>query len=194
MVKCHKISWIPALFIGCLFLMAPNSWAEVLKTSRDSKILECQTVLEKFSLRLQERSENRPCQAYYESLHRQTQEFLENLKSFPPPSPEKCQNYLNFVQGIIGRHNADLGAMPGHSGSQSGGRLTKSILKPVPKRELRNVRYEYAGRAKSKEEKKSIGEAEEELEELSFSPTPIRRSSKSGKHLASETKDYEPKF
>ena len=197
MVKCHKIRWIPVLFIGSLFLVAPTAWGEVLQSPRDSKVLECWTALEKFSLRLQERSrgdsQGRPYQAYYGNLYRQTQEFLANLKNFPSSSPDKCQNCLNVIQDIVGRHSADLGAMPGQSRQQYRGQLTKS-LKTIPKRELRNVRYEYAERVKASKEKKAVGEEEEELEELSFSPTPIRRSSKSGKHLTSETKDYEPKF
>jgi hypothetical protein len=202
MVKYHKISWILAPFIGSLLLiLAPTALGEVLKSPRDSKILECQTALEKFSLRLQERSrgdsqkgsQGRPSHAYYGNLYRQTQEFLASLKNFPSSSPDKCQNYLNVVQDIVGSHSADLGSMPGHSGQQYRGQLTKS-LKTIPKRELRNVRYEYAERVKSKEEKKAIGEEEEDLEELSFSPTPIRQASKSKNHLASETKDHEPKF
>jgi hypothetical protein len=201
MVKCHKIRWISVLFAASLLLTVHNAWGEVLKSPRDIKILECQTALEKFSLRLEQRarqgsqrdSQGRPHQAYYGNLYRQTQEFLASLKNFPSSSPDKCQNYLNVVQDIVGHHGADLGALPGQSGQQYRGQLTKS-LKAIPKRELRNVRYEYAERAKSKAEKKAIGEEEEDLEELSFSPTPIRQSSKSGKHLASETKDHEPKF
>lgn len=186
MGKRHKIRLIPVLFIGSLFLVASTAWGEVLQSPRDSKILECQTALENFFLRLQERSQmdshGRAYQAYYKNLYRQTQEFLANLKNFPSSSPDKCQNYLNVIQDIVGRHSADLGPVPGHAGQECRVQLTKS-LKTIPKRELRNVRYEYAERVKVSKEKKAIGEEEEELEELLFSPTPIRRSSKSGKQI-----------
>jgi hypothetical protein len=198
MAKCHKIRWIPALFRGAFLLLAPimisSVLAEVLHSAPDSKILECQTALEKFSFRLEERSRGRPHQAYYANLYRQTQDFLASLKNFPTPPLDKCQNYLNVVQDIVGGQGADLGPLPRHSGQRYGGRLTQPILKTIPKRELRNIRYEYAERARSAKEKKQIGEEEEDLEEVSFAPTPVRRSTKTGNPLASETKDHEPKF
>lgn len=200
MTKRHKIRWISVLFMGVYFLMSSGVLAEVLRSSKEGKILECQTALEKFSLRLEERSRGRPYQTYYANLYRQTQDFLTRLKDLPTSSLDKCQNYLNVVQDIVGHHGVDLGPLPRYSGQQYGGRLTQPILTTVPKKELRNarkelrnVRYEYAERAKSTQEKKRIGE-EEDLEELPFAPSPIRRSSKTGNHLASEAKDYEPKF
>jgi hypothetical protein len=198
MARCHKTSWISVLFIGVFFLMSSGILAEVLHSSKSSKILECQTALEKFSLRLEERSRGRPNQTYYANLYRQAQDFLTGLKNFSTSSPasslDKCQNYLNVVQDIVGRHGADLAPLPGYSSRQYGGRLTQSILRTVPKRELRNVRYEYAERVKAAKEKQEIGEEEEDLEELPFAPSPTRRSSKTGNHLTPETKDYEPKF
>lgn len=198
MARCHKTSWISVLFIGVSLLMSSDGLAEVLRSSKGSKILECQTALEQFSLRLEERSRGRPHQTYYAHLYRQTQDFLTGLKNLPTSSPtsslDKCQNYLNVVQDIVGRHGADLAPLPRYSRQQYGGRLTQPILRTVPKRELRNVRYEYAERIKSTKEKQEIGEEEEDFEEIPFAPSPVRRSSKTGNHLTPETKDYEPKF
>lgn len=186
MGKYHKIGWFSVFFIGGCLLLTSHAFAGVVHSSAEGK--DCQTALEKFSLRLEKLSRERPQQAYYASLYRQTQDLLAR------PSLDKCQNFFIVTRDIVGNHDADLGQMPYYSAQQNGGALTKSILKTVPKRELRNVRYEYGERAKPPKEKKGMGEEEEDLEELKFAPSPINRSSKTGNHLPSEAKDYEPKF
>lgn len=191
MAKYHKISWIPVLFIGVSFLIGSEILADGIRLSKESRFVECQTALEKFSLRLEERSRGRPHQNYYANLYRQTQDFMMSLKNFPTSSPDKCENFLNVIQGVVGSHGGDLGPMPRYSSQHGGGRLTKS-LKMIPKRELRNIRYEYKAREKSIKERKEIGEEEEDLEELKFAPSPIRRSSRTGNHIGSEKN--EPKF
>jgi len=191
MAKYHRISWSSVFFIGTLFLISPSVLAEIFHPSNESGIVECQTALEKFSLRLEERSRGRPQQTYYANLYRQTQDFLASLKTFPTPSLDKCQNFLNVVRDIVG---VDLDPMPHYSGQQDEGHLAKPILKTSPKRELRSVRYEYTERVKPTQEKKGMGEEGEDFEELPFSPPPTRRSSKIGNHIPSEAKDYEPKF
>lgn len=191
MAKRRKIMWCSILFMEIYLLIASDAFAEVTRPSAEGEIVECQTALEKFSLRLEERSRGRPQQTYYVNLYRQTQDFLTSLKNFPPPSVDKCHNFLNVIRDIVG---VDLDPMPHYLGQKDQIQLAKPILKTSPKRELRSVRYEYAERAKSNQEKKRMGEEEEDLEELPFAPTPIRRSSKTGSHISSETKDYEPKF
>ncbi len=193
MVKCHKISWISALFVGVSLFVSPGILADGIPLSKESRFVKCQTALEKFSLRLEERSRGRPHQTYYANLYRQTQDFITSLKNFPTPSTDKCQNFLNVVQGIVGSHGVDLEPMPRYSDRRGGGRPTKS-LKMIPKRELRNVRYEYGERGKPTKEKKEMGEEEEDLEELNFTSSPIRRSSRAGNHFGSENRDNEPKF
>lgn len=181
--------WCIFSVLSLIFLMTHCGHADSSHSTQ--KALQCQTVLEKFCLRLESRSKEHATQMYYKSLYRQAQDLLTSLKTMPREF-NRCENFIKVVEDILGQHPQDLEPLPSEKFLQP---ATTRLARPIvvmPGKPLHRgkIHYVYDRKAGSLKGPQRSGEAVyEDEKELQFAP--FSRLSRAKGVLAASAKEAE---